>query len=291
MSSTASAPEARASIDLVGIADKILAQQRQADCLADLPEILQVADEKVFIGQDGKTGGAISPGRSRRSSSGIEIGANHPLGGRALLHLGDDGGPPRLVRRTQSAAQNRAAILDRSATGPASAPSGNVPWPRRLPRAYGRQSSCRISGVSVHGRFSRQGKVNHYSIRQTHQPCQLFRARPLSIALGWPRRCPPAHRRPARRQPGRRPALSSTTSRLGPCFAGKDSPDDDGICPGIAPLQISECAARKAEILRFNRIEVHLSVRRFHRHGSDRSGSPRPCHRCHERQIPARQPS
>ena len=73
---------------LIGVVDEILAQHRQLGGGAGGHHEIEMALKRRRVGQHRETGGAagfIGLGQRRR----IEVGANQPLGGRGLLHLGD----------------------------------------------------------------------------------------------------------------------------------------------------------------------------------------------------------
>ncbi len=76
---------------LAFVNNKVLAQQRQGDGLADGAQISQRTLEEVLIGQDRQAGG---PGGFvfARDADGIEIRAYHPGGGGGLLDFRDEGG-------------------------------------------------------------------------------------------------------------------------------------------------------------------------------------------------------
>ena len=97
ISSTASAPDATASSELILSDDEVLAQQRHGDCRADLREVIEAAVEERRLGQH------RNRRRARRCIGGrvrgrIVVLAQDALRRRPPLALGDD---PRRRRRAQ----------------------------------------------------------------------------------------------------------------------------------------------------------------------------------------------
>src|SRR5690606_20604609 len=97
-------------VDLPGVDDEVLAQDRQRAGRACLLQVGVGALEEVDVGQHREAGGAaglVAAG----DGGGIEVRADHALGRTGLLHLGDHRGPaggdPRLEGRGETADRRR----------------------------------------------------------------------------------------------------------------------------------------------------------------------------------------
>ena len=112
-------------VDLVGIEDEVLAQQRQPHLFADQGQIAEMAEKKVLVGQHRQAGGAvllIDPGNGKR----VEIGADDPLARRPLLHLGNDRRPSRLHRHRARARDKTARLVFQIRRAAPSVPASGV---------------------------------------------------------------------------------------------------------------------------------------------------------------------
>ena len=197
ISSTASAPVHARLVDLIGVEDEVLAQQRQRHGGAHLREQLEAAAEVVRVRQHRDRGGAAR-GVGPRAGHRVEVRTDLALARRAALDLGDHARPLAGRERAPEAARRRPPLARAL---------------RQRRRAGSARARARARGAC--GRGSRRGCSRARSARRPRaaracaprrRSSRLRRAstRPAARSSA----APATHSAPA--------AFSSTMSRRGP---------------------------------------------------------------------------